>query len=77
VAVHNPHPANRNAQRDTVLSLVTAFVVALLLLQLWLLTGAIEGAMGGEGTILLPATFASGFCFIGAWRLWFMLQRRL
>jgi len=77
VAVHNSQPVNRNAQRNTVLSLVTAFVVTLLLVQLWLLTGAVEGAMGGEGTILLPATFASGLCFIGAWRLWFMLQRRL
>jgi len=77
VAVHNSHPTNHNAQRDTVLSLVTAFVVALLLVQLWLLAGAVEGAMGGEGAIILPATFASGLCFIGAWRLWFMLQRRL
>jgi len=76
VAVRNSQPANRNVQRDTVLSLVTAFIVALLLVQLWLLAGAVEGAMGGEGTITLPATFASGLCFVGAWRLWFMLQQR-
>jgi Family of unknown function (DUF6755) len=69
-------PVTLRQQRNTALALVMAFVIVLLLVQLWLLLGAVEGALGGEGAIIFPATFASGLCFVGAWRLWFMLQQR-
>jgi hypothetical protein len=66
----NPQSAPRNRQRGTVLSLVTAFVIVLLLVQLWLLVGAVEGYVGGEGAFTFPATLASGLCFVGVWQLW-------
>ena len=66
-----PHsPALLRQQHNTVLSLVTAFVIVLLLVQLWLLVGAVEGALGGEGAIAFPASLASGLCFLGVWQLW-------
>jgi len=66
-AVRNPH-------RTTALSLVTAFAIVFLNAQLWLLMQAVEGALRGESTIVFPATLVSGLCFLGAWRLWRMLQ---
>jgi Family of unknown function (DUF6755) len=81
---HNVHatirpreiPALLRQQRSTVLALVMAFVGVLLLVQLWLLVQAIEGAAKGERAIVFPATLASGLCFLGAWRLWHLLQNR-
>ncbi|HEV8717273.1 MAG TPA: DUF6755 family protein [Candidatus Binatia bacterium] len=81
---HNRHapirpqvtPALLRQQRNTALALVMAFVSVLLLVQLWLLVQAIEGAPKGESTIVFPATLTSGLCFLGAWRLWHLLQNR-
>ncbi len=63
-------------QRCTALSLAMAFVVVLLLVQLWLLLGVVEGALGGDGAIALPATLVSGVCCLGTWRLWSLLRRQ-
>ena len=54
------------AQRSAVLAMVTAFVVVLLLIQLWLLVETIEGHLGGVSSIVAPATFASGLCCMAA-----------
>ena len=76
-ALRIPHsPASLRQQRNTVLSLVTAFVIVLLLVQLWLLVGAVEGALGGEGAIAFPASLASGLCFLGVWQLWRRVRYR-
>lgn len=61
-------------QRNTTLSLVMAFVIVLLLVQLWLLVEAVEGYLSGAGTIAVPAAFASGLCSLGTWWLWRVLQ---
>lgn len=81
-AINSPAPGPRsltpkNAQRDTVLSLVMAFVIVLLLVQLWLLVEAIEGQMSQRGTIILPATVASGFCCVAASWLWRTSRQKL
>ncbi len=52
-------PALLRQQRNTVLALVMAFVSVLLLIQLWLLVQAIEGAAKGERAIVFPVTLAS------------------
>ena len=67
--------ATLRQQRSSVLELVTAFVVVLLLVQLWLLVEAIEGHLGGVGDIVTPAAIASGACFAAAVWLWRMMQR--
>jgi hypothetical protein len=64
-------------QRDTVLSLVMAFVIVLLLVQLWLLVEAVEGHVGETGTIILPAAVASGFCCLAASWLWRTSRHKL
>lgn len=53
-------------QRNTVLSLVMAFLAVILLVQLWLLVGGIEAYMGGEALVGLPATLASGICLMAS-----------
>ena len=63
-------PSTLRAQRSAVLAVVTAFVVVLLLVQLWLLVEAIEGHLGGVGSVVGPATVASGLCFSTAVWLW-------
>jgi len=80
--VHNPQLADHNTipsavvrrQRNTALSLVMAFVIVLLLVQLWLLVEAVEGYLGGAGAIAVPAAIASGLCSLGIWGLWRVLQ---
>lgn len=67
--------AIRNSHHATALLLVMAFVIAFLNIQLWLLVQAAEGTLRGEDAIVLPATLISGLCFLGAWRLWHMVQR--
>jgi len=67
-------PVLRSPQRNTVLSLALAFVIVFLIVQLWLLVQAIEGALRGETSIVFPAIISSGLCFAGAWRLWRTVQ---
>ena len=75
---NDPQPRTHNStQRDTVLSLVMAFVIVLLLVQLWLLVEAVEGHMSETGTIILPAAVASGFCCLAASWLWRTSRQKL
>lgn len=55
--------------RTTRLALVLAFLVGLLVLQLWLLAGALELGLGGTPGALVPITVVSGLCFVCAWGL--------
>ena len=55
--------------RTTRLALVLAFLVGLLILQLWLLGGALDLALGGTRSGLIPIIAVSGLCFLSAWRL--------
>jgi hypothetical protein len=74
MTIHNPDSVFHERQRTTALSLVTAFVIVFLNVQLWLLVQAVEGTLRGESGIVFPATLTSGLCFLGAWRLWRMGQ---
>lgn len=55
--------------RITRLYLALAFVIGLLLLQLWLLAGALELALSTEHALLIPVIGVSGLCFLAAWAL--------
>jgi len=41
-----------------------AFVLILVVLQLWLLTATMNAYLGGDGAVVWPAAFASLFCFL-------------
>ena len=55
--------------RTTRLAAVLAFLVGLLIFQLWLLGGALDLALGGPPSGLIPIVAVSGLCFLSAWGL--------
>ncbi|MBI3636254.1 MAG: hypothetical protein HY216_08580 [Candidatus Rokubacteria bacterium] len=61
--------------RTTRLAAVLAFLVGLLVFQLWLLGGALELTAGGTGGVLAPIVVVSGLCFGCAWGLLRMIER--
>ena len=60
--------------RTTRLATVIAFLVGLLVLQLWLLGGALELALAGTRAALIPIVAVSGLCFLCAWGLQRMID---
>lgn len=50
------------AQRMTIVNAMLAFVVLIVILQLWLLTATMNAYLGGDATVVLPAALASLVC---------------
>lgn len=51
-------------QRTTVIHGMLAFVLVLVLLQLWLLTATMNAFLGGDESVIWPAAGASLFCLL-------------
>ena len=51
-------------QRTTIVDGMLAFVVMLVILQLWLLTATMNAYLGGDQSVVWPAAGASLFCFL-------------
>jgi hypothetical protein len=51
-------------QRTTVVYGMLAFVVMLVVLQLWLLTATMNAYLGGDESVVLPAAGASLTCLL-------------
>ncbi len=51
-------------QRTTVISGMLAFVLMLVLLQLWLLTATMNAYLGGDESAIWPAAGASALCLL-------------
>jgi hypothetical protein len=51
------------AQRMPIVQGILAFVVILVILQLWLLTATMNAYLGGDDGVVGPAAIASGLCF--------------
>ena len=51
-------------QRATVITGMLAFILILVILQLWLLTATMNAYLGGDDTIVWPAALASLACFV-------------
>jgi hypothetical protein len=49
-------------QRMTIVNGMLAFVVVLVVLQLWLLTATMNAYLGGDGSIVWPSAAASVAC---------------
>jgi hypothetical protein len=52
------------AQRTTIINGMLAFVMMLVLLQLWLLTATMNAYLGGDQSIIWPAAGASLACLL-------------
>jgi len=51
-------------QRTTIVQGMLAFVLILIILQLWLLTATMNAWLGGDESIIWPAAIASALCFL-------------
>jgi hypothetical protein len=51
-------------QRTTIISGMLAFVVILVILQLWLFTATTNAWLGGDDTVVWPAAIASLACLL-------------
>jgi hypothetical protein len=52
------------AQRATIVNGMLAFVMMLVVLQLWLLTATMNAYLGGDQSIIWPAAVASLVCLL-------------
>jgi hypothetical protein len=59
VSVNRPFT---RAQRATIVNGMLAFVLMLVVLQLWLLTATMNAYLGGDASIVWPAAAASVAC---------------
>jgi hypothetical protein len=51
-------------QRTTIVCGMLAFVMTLVVLQLWLFTATMNAYLGGDESVVWPAAFASVFCLL-------------
>ena len=51
-------------QRTTIVYGMLAFVLILVILQLWLLTATMNAYLGGDDTVIWPAAIGSLFCLL-------------
>jgi hypothetical protein len=66
------------AQRTAIVSGMLAFVVMLVVLQLWLLTATMNAYLGGDRSVIWPAAGASLLCLLlnaGLLRYLYQLER--
>ena len=61
MSVHRPFT---RAQRITIFNGMLAFVMVLVILQLWLLTATMNAYLGGDHSVIWPAAAASLACFL-------------
>ena len=52
------------SQRTPIVQGMLAFVLILVVLQLWLLTATMNAYLGGDDAVVWPAAFASLLCFL-------------
>jgi hypothetical protein len=61
VSVHRPFTRE---QRTTIVYGMLAFVLMLVVLQLWLLTSTMNAYLGGDESVIWPAAMASLACLL-------------
>ena len=57
-----PKPSFTRDQATTIIYGMLAFVLILVILQLWLLTATMNAYLGGDDSVVWPAALASLFC---------------
>jgi hypothetical protein len=72
------HRPFTRAQRGTIVTGMLAFVVVLVVLQLWLLTATMNAYLGGDEAVIWPAAITSAACLVlnlGLLRYLYHLER--
>ncbi len=65
------------AQRMTIVNAMLAFVVLIVVLQLWLLTATMNAYLGGDTATVVPAAVGSLVCLgLNAGLLWYLFRPR-
>jgi hypothetical protein len=72
MAVNRPFTRD---QRATIVYGMLAFVLMLVILQLWLLTATMNAYLGGDESVIWPAAGVSLLCLLLNAGLWRYLQR--
>lgn len=70
-------PAARSTgpRRLVIVNAILAFVILIVVLQLWLLTATMNAYLGGNTGIVLPAALASGACLLlNLGLLWYLYR---
>lgn len=63
------------AQRMTIVNAMLAFVVLIVILQLWLLTATMNAYLGGDTGTVIPAAVASLVCLgLNTGLLWYLFS---
>jgi hypothetical protein len=65
-------------QRTTIIYGMLAFILILVILQLWLLTATMNAYLGGDEAVIWPAAAASIFCLslnLGLLRYLYYIER--
>ena len=65
-------------QRTTVIYGMLAFILILVVLQLWLLIATMNAYLGGDDAVIWPAALASVFCLLlngGLLRYLYLIER--
>lgn len=71
----SPRPRLLRGQRMTIVNAMLAFVVMIVILQLWLLTATMNAYLGGDTTIVIPAALASLGCLgLNVGLLWYLFR---
>jgi len=52
------------SQRSAIVNGMLAFVIVLVVLQLWLLTATMNAYLGGERSVIVPAAIGSLLCLL-------------
>ena len=69
------NPRFTRSQRMTIVNGILAFVILMVVLQLWLLTATMNAYLGGDTAILWPAALASLVCLgLNAGLLWYLYK---
>ncbi|HET9359600.1 MAG TPA: DUF6755 family protein [Vicinamibacterales bacterium] len=61
MSIHRPFTRE---QRSTIVLGMLAFVLIIVILQLWLLTATMNAHLGGDQSVVWPAALASLFCLL-------------
>ena len=71
----SPRPRMLRAQRMTIVNAMLAFVVMIVILQLWLLTATMNAYLGGDTSIVFPAALVSLGCLgLNVGLLWYLFR---